>query len=99
MRYSDLQNVLEISPAGLTKLLNKLLSLDLIKREVEQDRSTYYYLTEKGEKTLNELEQKELENGYRKIESTLKSKLPQLSEEEKKRVNKILEDLKEILEL
>ncbi len=55
MRYSDLQNVLEISPAGLTKLLNKLLSLDLIKREVEQDRSTYYYLTKKGENILREI--------------------------------------------
>lgn len=83
MRYSDLQNRLKISPAGLTKLLTKLTSLKLLKREVEPDRTTYYSLTEEGMRVIE-----------REFVETLKLYSPVLEEEDRKEFEALIEKLK-----
>lgn len=84
MRYSDLQNRLDISPAGLTKLLNKLLSLNLIKREVETDRTTYYSLTEEGLKIIG-----------KDFMETLTLYSPILDDEERRELESFIKKLKQ----
>jgi len=84
LRYSDLQAHLGISPGGLTKLLNKLTSQNLIKREVNPDRSVYYSLTKEGEKVVRN-----------ELLNTLELYSHVLDEEDRKEVEALIQKLKE----
>lgn len=63
MRYTELAEKVKISPAGLTKLLRKLMNEGLVERM--QDYSiypspVYYIITEKGRRVLKQNEAAEL---------------------------------------
>lgn len=94
LRYSDLQNRIRISHAGLTKLLDKLTSKGLIKREVRNEKpvAVFYQITENGLKTLEKISKKEL------IES-LKLYSPVLDEEDRKEVEALIQKLKKKYDL
>jgi len=100
-KWFELLNETGLSKKGLAKHLKRLLEEGLIGEEIDKKdrRVKIYSITEKGKQYLEEIKKRESENSYKKVKLAIVSKLPQLSEEERKRVEKLLEELKELLEV
>jgi len=107
-RYSELLKALGLSSAGLTKILDKLVSKNLVLRELKLDRSVYYRLNESRMDEINKLLRSYLEHEKKEVEEkmqVIKQVIPEkerirmasyfiaVDEEKRKRIEKMLEEI------
>jgi len=98
-RYSELLKALGLSSAGLTKILDKLVSKDLVLRELRPDRSVYYRLNESRMDEINKLINAYLEHEKKELKEKMEFVMHYIdfTDEEKKEVAELVEKLKKKL--
>lgn len=88
----DLSKKIKVSNSSLCIMLNKMSEEGLVKRETDPKdrRNTFYSLTDKGNKLLNDEQER--------ILSYLDSRIKNLSEDRKIKLFECLKDMSEIIE-